>query len=359
MPRGRKPKPVEPRVFNHSEDASIAQVDFKSEKWTVSKLVTALKKNTLDQNAEMQRGQCWNARQKSLFIHSIIMNYYVPPLIAAKRDGKNYDLLDGKQRASTLLAFTMNKFALKDIPPVAYDDDTEDDYNNLKFKDLPEDIQETITGYNLTVVTFNENTSREQTEDVFYRANNGTSLRASDKNFSKAICKDKITALVDHDIFEKALTETAQEKLAARPLVINSYILTLTDDLSLDSGDVTKFLKEYEISDQDMTDLDEIFSRLLNIAVDLEIQSENGDSLAGGKVYKRALSRTNLPLLAKFLKNNVDDDKNLRFFNYFFSGEKRGTINAEYNELLGGGVGKRANIQKRYEILENEYKKFK
>ena len=356
MPRGRKPKVLEPIEWNHSDHSVVSQIDFKSEKWTVSKLVNAMKKDKIETGHDIQRGLCWNVKQRSLFIHSIIMNYYIPPLIATKKDGNTYDLLDGKQRSSTLNDFILGKFALKDIPPVTYDDGTTEDFNGLKFHRLPEDVQELITGYNLTIVIFTEETSREQTEDVFYRANNGTALKSSDKNFSKAVSKDKITPLLSHDIFSKALTTTAREKLAQRQLVINSYILLLTNDYSLDSGDVSKFLREYEISDNDMGLLDMIFQRLYDISTDIDIDSE--DNVVNKRVAKRILSRTNIPILVKFLNTHEDDEKNKVFFIHFFSGEKKASINDEYNEASQAGSGHSENIQKKINILNKEFDKF-
>ena len=75
MPRGRKSKVVEEPSFSHSDDAVVSQIDFKTEKWTISKLVGIMSKHSMELEAEIQRGQCWNVRQRSLFIHSIITNY--------------------------------------------------------------------------------------------------------------------------------------------------------------------------------------------------------------------------------------------------------------------------------------------
>lgn len=356
MPRGRKPKIIEPKEFNHSDHAVVSQIDFKSEKWTVSKLINAIKKEKINDKISFQRGLCWNPRQRSLFIHSIILNYYIPPLIAAKQDNNTFNLLDGKQRATTLQSFCDNHFSLKDIPPIPYDDGTEEDFNGYKFRDLPEDIQEFITGYNLTLVIFNEETSKEQTEDAFFRANNGTALKSSDKNFSKAVSKDRITSLITHDIFDDAMTETAREKLAQRQLIINSYILLLTDDYSLDASSVSKFLREYEISDKDKGMLDMILERLHSIAMNIGENADPGS--ADKKIAKRILGRTNIPILVKFLKTHEDDETNTEFLKYFFSGDRKASINEDYNDASQAGSGHMENIQRKLNALNDEFEKF-
>ena len=355
MPRGRKPKVLETKT-QHSEGASIVQIDYKSEKWTVSKLVDFIRKNNIKDDIDYQRGLCWNAKQRSLFIHSVILDYYIPPLLAVKNGTKDYDLLDGKQRSSALRDFVKDGFKLRDIPSVPYDDGTEEDFNGLKYSQLPEDVQDAIIGYNLNVVIFGDGTTKEQAEDVFYRSNNGTALRSSDKNFSKALSKDKITPLISHPIFERAMTETAREKLAPRQILINCYILLLTDSYSLDSGDVSKFLKEYEITEENQSELNTLLTRLNAISVDIEENTDPGTT--DRKSAKRILGRINIPVLVKFLQSHEDDEKNAEFFQAFFSGEKKATVNDTYNELSQSGSGHLENIQKRLGILNKEYDKF-
>lgn len=357
MPRGRKPKSLEPIQTNHSEDAVIVQVDYKSEKWTVSKLVEFMRKNNIIDDVEIQRGLCWSIKQRSLFIHSVISGYYIIPLLMVKNGNKSYELLDGKQRSSSLRDYTKDGFKLKDIPPVLYDDGTEEDFNDLKFSQLPEDVQNIIMGYNLNMVIFSEETTKEQVEDIFYYSNNGTALRSSYKNFSKAISKDKITLLMNHKIFDRAMTETAREKLAQRQLIINSYIILFTDNLSFDSGDVSKFLKEYDITDENKDILDNILTRFNDISVSMEESSVPGTTER--KSVKRVLGRTNFPLIVKFLSQHEgDDDKIVKFFISFFSGDKKASVNNEYNELLQAGSGHLENIHRRLDILNEEFNKF-
>ena len=351
MPR-KKQEPVEQTVAVHP---GIVSIDKKTENWTVSKLVRQISKNQIKVELDIQRGQVWNIKQKSLLIHSVILDYPIYPISAIRRDKNIIDILDGKQRSTTLFDFVNDKFKLKGFPVIVFDDGSEADYNGLKYSQLPEDIREIIDNYNVTITIFGEDTSYEQETDIFYRLNNGTSLTISDKNFSKAISKDMITSLISHPIFEKALTETALRKMSQRRIIISSYIMLMTDNLSLDAADVNKFLKEYKITDDDRKELNNIYDRLLNIANTIE---ETSDAMSSRKrVSKRILSRNGIPTLVRFMKNHSDDEKLTQLFISFFSGEKKATNNEEYNNISSQGSGHMANILRKNEILEEEYTK--
>ena len=355
MPRGRKPKKLEPIQTQHEPGANIVQLDYKSEKITVSSFMGYFKKNKV-KDIDFQRGICWNIQQRSLFIHSVIMKYYVPPLLMVKVSNKEFYLLDGKQRSSALYDFINNKYSLKNIPPITYDDGISDDLNGCKFDQLPDDVKTAINDYNLYVVTFSPDTTEEQAQDVFYRSNNGTALRSSDKNFSKAVNKDKITPLVSHQMFERAMTEKAREKLTPRQVIINSYILLLTEDYSLDTKDVTRFLSEYQVTDDDMRVLDDLFTRLSNISKTIEENSS--PKTLERKAAKRILGRVNVPVLVKFLQTHEDDDKNAQFLMRFFSGDKKASVNEVYNEASQSGSGHLENVQKRSAALTEDYDRF-
>ena len=355
MPRGRKPKVLERVRPVHAEGATVATLDYKAEKWTVSKLMDFMNKNKI-KDVEIQRGVCWNLKQRSLFIHSVIMNYYIPPLLMVKTGNKGFDLLDGKQRSSTLYDFINDKFKLKDIPAILYDDEVSEDFTGLKFSQLPEDIQNLISDYNLNIVIFSEGTSEKQTEDVFFRYNNGTALNTTDKNFSIAVSKDKISSLISHPFFERAMTENAREKLISRQVIINSYIILLTDNYSLDSGNVVKFLREYEISEENRNELYDLFTRLSDISERIEENTDPGT--LERKAAKRIFGRVNIPVLVKFLQSHNDDDRNADFLTYFFSGEKKASVNETYNEASQSGSNHLDNIQRRIMALNEEYDKF-
>lgn len=65
----------------------------------------------------LQRGYCWTEAQKQAFILSLLQGKGVTPLhINHNCDEDTYEIIDGKQRLSTLLDFYNNKF------PIVIDD---------------------------------------------------------------------------------------------------------------------------------------------------------------------------------------------------------------------------------------------
>lgn len=78
----------------------------------------------IDMNPEYQRGYVWGAKDKELLIDSIFQNIEIGKFAVVHKNndinGPLYEILDGKQRLTTLVEFYENRFA----------------YNGFYFKDL-------------------------------------------------------------------------------------------------------------------------------------------------------------------------------------------------------------------------------
>ena len=73
------------------------------------------KQNRLDLNPPYQRKSVWTASDRFYFLDTIFNNYPCPAVYVQKEitgDGPKYNLVDGKQRISTILSFYNNKIRL-------------------------------------------------------------------------------------------------------------------------------------------------------------------------------------------------------------------------------------------------------
>jgi len=319
--------------------------------WTAKKLYGQYTANKATFDNEVQRGIVWNVQQKSLLIHSLIMDYAVPPFYVVKAGRASFDFIDGKQRCFAIIDFMDGKYALKDVPSII-EDDFETDINGMRYSDLPEEIRDKIDEYNLNLIIFDDIT-QEEIEDIFYRLNNGTTLKANDRNYAKAISKNEISQLCDHKIFLVALTNNARAKLAQRTIVIQSLIMLFNDKPCLDSKEIGPFMRTTEIEPQDVERLSGIYDKFLTIY----------DALAENKkenrfVMRKLMSRGNIPTLTPFIEKHGDDEKIIPFLQYFFGGEKGSSISEEYNLASSQGAGHAVNVAKRIEILNNEFNRF-
>ena len=324
--------------------------------WTISKLINSIDKNKMSYNTDIQRALVWNPSQKSLLIHSILMDIPIPPILISQRD-KEMEIIDGKQRCNAIYSFIKNKYAFRNCPNVFRDDGEEIEMNGRKFSDLPDDLQETITNYNLSMTVFEQPTD-EEIQEIFWRYNNGTAMKSADKTFVRAASKEMIVELCEHPIFDIALTEVARGKLMQRAIVIQSLML-LNNVPALSAKEMGSFLSSHEISDDEKLLVTSIYDKM-KAAAEHILEGNNIAERDARKVIKKALSRTNIPTLVTFINNNSDisPEKLAAFFIYFFNGERKTSINEDYNEAAGAGSGHAGNVAKRAEILQQEYDDF-
>lgn len=94
-------------------------------------------------NRYLQRELCWTPFQKSNLIISILKDIKIPPLtIVQVRDREAeeplvWEVIDGKQRFTTVLGFLRNEFPVV----IDWNDET---HTSFYYKDLPEELQRKI-----------------------------------------------------------------------------------------------------------------------------------------------------------------------------------------------------------------------
>lgn len=132
-------------------------------------------------NAIYQRDRVWSQEKKSFLIDSILKNYPIPPIflrlcINADTGKTTYDVIDGKQRLTSIREFIEGKFPLPD--------DFGDDYvgnadlNGASFSDLDnfEKYKKQFWRYRIPVI-FIETEDEKLIKNVFDRLNrNGEPL---------------------------------------------------------------------------------------------------------------------------------------------------------------------------------------
>jgi len=98
--------------------------------WSIDKIRRLIGKGKINLNPGFQRLSVWNENEQKLLIDSILSEMPLPNIFLWERkDGKKiiYDVIDGKQRVESIIAFTRYK------KPIAVFIDSEGQ-NNWKFK---------------------------------------------------------------------------------------------------------------------------------------------------------------------------------------------------------------------------------
>lgn len=113
-----------------------------------------------------QRGLTWDNDRKSLLMHSMIIDFPIPPLycncLFEDPKQKVYDFIDGKQRVlGATIPFLNDEYVLTNVPIINIDEESDYDeeadpdklidINGLKYSELPDEFRDKIKNYNYVV----------------------------------------------------------------------------------------------------------------------------------------------------------------------------------------------------------------
>ncbi len=124
--------------------------------------------NRLELRPDFQRNEVWSRAAQIMLIDTIIQGIPIPKIYikSVMNDGKTYRIvIDGQQRLTAILKFVQNELLLK--KPYA------GEYQNKKFNELPDDVQNEILRYKIDI---NEifNPTDEEIRDLYSRVNKYT-----------------------------------------------------------------------------------------------------------------------------------------------------------------------------------------
>lgn len=152
------------------------------------------RENLTFNNPIQRRCEQWKNYQKSLLIHSILDDYIIPPIYLIKEDKgsvdvrgraiSDYDVLDGKQRLTTVFNYIDDKFALSELTPPIELDEEEYELAGKKFSELDSELQENINNFGFSIYNL-EGNSDEEVEEFFLRINGGESLSKNQNTKAK------------------------------------------------------------------------------------------------------------------------------------------------------------------------------
>lgn len=166
----------------------------------------------------LQRGNAWTNEQRSKLIHSLLLNYPIPTLIFCKY-GDIYNVIDGKQRSTTIIWYVQNKFALHEnteniiLSDVSTSEQTEYVIKGMYFRDLPQQVKSHLLT-RIIKVEICSNLNEKQQSELLYRLNNGTAIKKLDK--AKIVAYNTVTPIVlkikESDLFTRKVNIRESDK---------------------------------------------------------------------------------------------------------------------------------------------------
>lgn len=185
--------------------------------WSISEIYQKICSNppVLDLSPEYQRKNIWDNDKKTAFIESLYMGIIIPPIYVVEILGEDflldtttYEVVDGKQRLTTIKDFLRNEFCLKSKSLEYY----KDVFGEKMFSEIrekyTEETNEMLSSV-LDIYVITANSSEFTKYDIFSRLNKGAEkLRVNE--IRKAIYRSKELKIIEDYVETKIKAKDAE-----------------------------------------------------------------------------------------------------------------------------------------------------
>ena len=184
--------------------------------WSIQEIYQKIKSRRLKLSPEYQRNEIWLKDKQTAFIESLFMGIIVPPIYVVEIPGENlledstYEVVDGKQRLTTIMNFLTGKLCLVKKSLEYYKDwfgakdfsQIQDEFNEMTSEMLSSVLD-------IYVITAN---SPEFTKyDIFSRLNKGAE-KLKVNEIRKAIYRSHVLELIDGFVKSNLETDDIHKK---------------------------------------------------------------------------------------------------------------------------------------------------
>lgn len=173
---------------------------WRGNRQTISWFIDLHRRELLELDPPYQRRSVWNQRYREDFIDTVLLGYPAPSVFLyeemSEEGSAKYAVVDGKQRLTTLIAFSSNEFATRDEADAALPENLRGKY----FKDLNPDEKRVFWSYEFTV-EYLPSTDEALLNEVFDRIN---------RNVARLTRQELRHARYD-GVFASAIEDVAQE----------------------------------------------------------------------------------------------------------------------------------------------------
>ena len=267
-----------------------------------------------------QRESVWSKKQKSELIESILMGIPLPIMYFFQDNQGIKQVVDGKQRLTTLFDFLDNRFSLSELTVMP-------ELKGKKFDDLDGLYQGKIEDYKLSINVIKPPTPDRIKFDIFDRVNRG-GTRLNNQEMRNAIYQGEATKLLDrlkdNEDFKNATDNSVRSKVMKDRYMILRFIafylwkeklLTTKNGEFIDyKSDIDSFLgKTMEFlnftSSEMIMDIENIFKKAMSNSYN--ILGSNGFRVSTyyNESYKRPVNMALFEVLS-YLMTKIDlEDK--------------------------------------------------
>lgn len=198
-------------------------IKIKTQPYTIGQIVDRLQHNEINLDTEFQRlPGLWNNTKQSRFIESLLLNLPVPVFYFDGKVDKNWEVVDGLQRVSTLKKFIVDeKLRLENLEFLK-------EFNDLKYSDLHRDLQRRINTFPITIYIIEKGTPSPVKYNLFSRINQGGLVLTPQEirhAIHQGIAADTIKELADkNNIYGKAFSKATDGKIKTTRMEDRDFI---------------------------------------------------------------------------------------------------------------------------------------
>lgn len=319
-------------------------------------------------------GKLWSNADKAYLVDSILNEYDFPKLYLAdftyagsalNLTGKQFSVIDGRQRLDAIFGFIEDEYALAD--DFVYENDLALDLKGLKYSALRQahpKVALVFEQFNLPVMSvITDDTAK--INQLFVRMNRNKPLTGAEiRNAMKGAVPPAIRSIASHAFFTEKCSfpiNRGQDKnVAAKLLVLshsNQFVNTKKTDLD-------SFVKRFEQSSSQAADLEAAVTRTLKVLNGLLPEFDDADPKLKGSglvpVYFRVVEEHGAEKFGEFLTfwntcGSADDAilSEVAYLDEMFKARMR------MFQLLKRNVNDSNAMQRMFAILAIEFQRFR
>lgn len=316
--------------------------------WSVNSFVKRYNRGEINFDNPIQRGVVWSKRDSSLYIHSLlydILIYQKPFLISKKKKG--WDVLDGKQRGTTLIKFINNEFPLKGLEkePLIVLNGEEINIDRKRFKNLSEELQMKILDFQIDIAML-EDAPTEIEALFFERSNSGKAMAKIDLARSRNRAIETVKEIAVHPIFKVMFSNKMLEKLPEDEIIVKTWIALNETNPDFSGKHFNELMSDLEITDEDKQQIKSIYDIVLDAYKIVLIQNKEVANL----MLKKTHFLSYISFVPEF-ENNTQalSDWLIKFYS---------DIPALYTDAIQGGTAAVKSVQARMTAIRDSIDEF-
>lgn len=315
--------------------------------WSVNSFAKRYEKGQINFDNPIQRGLVWDKKMSSLYVHSLlydILIYQKPFLVSKKANG--WDVLDGKQRGTSLIKYINNDYALTGLQkePLIEVDGELYNINNKYFKQLPDELQWKILDFPIDMAVLDE-APLEMEALFFNRSNSGKAMSKLDLARSKNNAIETVKEISKHKLFEIMFSSKMLAKLPQDEIVVKTWQALNETEPDFSAKHFSEIMEDLTITEDDKAQINSLYDVVYDAYKILLMEKR--------EVANAMLKKTHFLSYISFINHFPDSEVFAKWALEFFTNMPQEYVKVSQNDTVG-----QKNTAERFRIIKESIENF-